>query len=179
VGTKVGTKRRQLVLYHLYTEDEPQYRKAIIRALQRRGFSAFTLMSAVGYGPGQGGSQENVVIIDVATEYSSATDKKIQAIAKDICRDNVQQSVLVVRVPAFPKLVAASRRPKSETSTLKAYLLPTSDSEPDYVGADGQPRPSRKRAAYRGKVLAGFGEWEKHLPKGAIVQGGFLRFFPD
>jgi len=138
-------------------------------------------MSAVGYGPGQGGSQENVVIINVATEYSSATDKKIQAIAKDICRDNVQQSVLVVRVPAFPKLVAASRRPKSETRTLKAYLLPTSDSEPEpeHVGVDGQRRPARKRAAYRGKVLAGFGEWEKHLPKGAIVQDGFLRFFPD
>ena len=175
----MGTKRRQLVLYRLYTEDEPHYRKAIIRALQRRGFSAFTLMSAVGYGPGQGGSQENVVIIDVATEYSSATDKKIQATAKDICRDNVQQSVLVVRVPAFPKLVAASQRPKCETSTLSACLLPASGSEPDYVGADGKPHPSRKRAAYRGKILAGFGEWERLLGTGKIVEGRIVRFFPS
>ena len=125
------------------------------------------------------------MVIWVAIDrYTKKVHKRMMAVADDICESNGpkgkgQTSVLLVRIPAYPKLVAAPRRPKGETRTSRACCLLTSDSEPDYVSVDGQPRPARKRAAYRGKGLAGFGDWEKHLPKGAIVQDGFLRFFPD
>jgi hypothetical protein len=162
-----------LVLYRLYTEDEPGYRKSVVQALQRHGFLDFTLASGVGYGPGQGGKQENVVIIDVATNYTPATDKKIQVAAKDICRDNRQQSVLIVRIPAFPKLVAAPRR-RDQTRTTLEFALMLAHEEPLYVSANG--KPARKRAAYRGKVLASFGEWNRLLPNGAVVEGRIARF---
>jgi hypothetical protein len=48
------------------------------------------------------------------------------------------------------------------------------------VGADGKPLPSRKRrAAYRGKVLASSGEWGKLLGEGNLIEGSIIRFFPD
>ena len=90
--------------------------------------------------------------------------------------------MLLVRIPAYPKLVAASRRPKDETRTLIRACLreEAPDSEPDYVGADLKPLPSRKRrAAYRGKVLASSGEWGKLLGEGNLIEGSIIRFFPD
>jgi len=173
VRTKADTKRGQVVLYRIYTQDEPVYREAIIRAFQRHGFSDLTLMSAVGYGPGQGGNQENVAVIDIATNYSPGIDRRIQAAASDICRDNRQQSVLVVRVPAYPKLVTTHRADKAITIT--SHIMRASDSDACNVGAD--ERLLRKRASYRGKILASFGAWEGLLGKGEIVQGKLVRFF--
>ena len=169
-----AAKRRQLVLYRLYTEDQPGYRKSVVQALQRHKFSHFTLASGLGFGPGQNGKQENAVIIDVVTKFSPATDKKIQGIAEDICRENKQQSVLVVRLPAFPKLIAAPLRRAQIATTCEINQMTLAADEPDFMPSDG--RPIRKRATHRGKVLASFGKWEKLLEEQAVVEGRIVRF---
>jgi hypothetical protein len=177
VRKKAVRKSWGSAFYILYTEDKPQYRKAAIRALKRQGFLHFTVLAGVGYGPGQEGMEESSVKFEVVTAYSPAKDRKIQAVARDICRDNDQQAVFVVRLPAFPKFVVAPQ--SGETVARDISHMLASHEEVDYVGADLQPRPSRKRAAYRGRVLASFGEWKKLLGEGKIVEGRIVRFFSD
>jgi hypothetical protein len=159
----------------------------VVRALRRHRFKHFTLSPGVGYGPDQGGKQENAMVIWVAIDrYTKKVHKRMMAVADDICEGNGpkgkgQTSVLLVRIPAYPKLVAAPRRPKGETiHAVTACLQLASDDGPYIVGDDGKPLPSRKRrAAYRGKVLASSGEWGKLLGEGNLIEGRIIRFFPD
>ena len=129
------------------------------------------------------------MVIWVAIDrYTRKVHKRMMAVADDICEGNGpkgkgQTSVLLVRIPAYPKLVAASRRPKDETRTSSCFCLQEASVADDYdyiVGDDGKPLPPRKRrAAYRGKVLASSGEWGKLLGEGNLIEGRIIRFFPN
>ena len=161
-------------LYRIYTEDEPGYRDTIIQALQNHGFPYFTLISAGGYGPGQDGKQENTVIIDVAMpEYTQENNKAIQAAAEEIRKNNEQQTILVVRIPAFPSFVTSQ-----DKKGARFYSISFKRNE------NGKPFIETETAV--GKILATYGEWEKLLGKtdvvpskvvkGKIVKSGIVRF---
>lgn len=179
------TKLQQSVLYRICTEDRPQFRHAIIRALRRNGFRHFTLVSTAGYGPGQRGLEEYSVVIEILVEdyRGPDTDGKIETIAGEIRRKNDQQTVLLMRIPAFHKFKVARRSSKNrqnQTHTIRHHLRRQS---PDicFADKDGRPRPPRKRASYRTKILVGLGEWKKLLGSHDAIpdSGGIIRFFPD
>jgi hypothetical protein len=170
----VAAKLEESVLYRIYTEDTPRYRQAVIRNLKRNGFPHFTLFSTDGYGPGQRGLQENTAVIEVLVEEYRGldTDREIEALAGQIRRKNKQQTVLLMRIPAFHKFKVARQRGKRRKSVTQDRV----DVISHHLWAEGRG-PARNRAAYRGKVLAGFGEWEKLLANDARVEGRIVRFF--
>jgi hypothetical protein len=160
-------------IYRIYTEDEPGYRDTIIQALQNHGFPYFTLISGVGYGPGQDEKPENTVIIDVATEYNPDKDKAIQDAAEDIRRNNEQQSIFVVRIPAFPKLVTSQEEENPKAWSISSKLAVRH--LPDIV-LDENGKPIPERATARGKIVASYGDWEKLLGNAGVVKGKIVRF---
>lgn len=174
-GFPVIEAMAQTVLYRVYTEDEPGYRDAVIQALQKHGIQYFTLMSANGYGPGQGGKQEKTVIIDVATEHSPEKEQAIHAAAEDIRRDNHQQSVLIVRIPAYRKLVTSEKQGKNVDLTIMCKeLCDVQHKAVVTVGDNGEP--VRKRATARGRIVASFGAWKPLLGNTGVAKGRVVRF---
>jgi hypothetical protein len=174
-GFPVIEAMAQTVLYRVYTEDEPGYRDAAIQALQKHGIQYFTLVPAVGYGPGQGGKQEKTVIIDVATEHSPENEQAIHAAAEDIRRDNNQQSILIVRIPAYPKLVTSEKQGKDvDLTTMYDVLCIAKDMAEVTVGDNGEP--VRKRATARGRIVASFGAWKPLLGNTGVAKGRIVRF---
>jgi hypothetical protein len=170
-GFPVIEAMAQTVLYRVYTEDEPGYRDAVIQALQKHGIQDFTLMPAYGYGPGQSGKQEKTVIIDVATEHSPENEQAIHAAAEDIRRDNNQQSVLIVRIPAYRKLVTSEKQDKNVDLTIECFEVLK---EVVTVGDNGGP--VRKRATARGRIVASFGAWKPLLGNTGVAKGRIVRF---
>jgi len=142
--------------------------------LKRNGFPHFTLFSTAGHGPGQRGLQENTVVIEVLVEEYRGpdTDGEIEALAGEIRRKNKQQTVLLMRIPAFHKFKVARQRGERRKNVTQE---PVEHVISHYLTAE--ERPARSRAAYRGKVLAGFGEWGKLLGNDAKVKGKIVRFF--
>jgi hypothetical protein len=180
------TKLNESVLYRIYTENTPPYRQTAIRALRRNGFPHFTLFSANGYGPGQRGLEEYSVVIEVLVEdyRGRDTDGKIEAIAGEIRRKNKQQTVLLMRIPAFHKFKDSHRSSKTRRTitgriTRRCAIPTPPQADVDLVDIGGRPIPPGKRASRRGRILAGFGQWEKLLGNGAVVQGSTVRFFSN
>jgi hypothetical protein len=162
----------QKVLYRVYTEDKPGYRDAVIRALHKHGIQDFTLIPAYGYGPGQDGKQENTVIVDVATEHSPENEQAIHAAAEDIRRDNNQQSVLIVRIPAYRKFVTGEKQGKNVDvlDTMEIVVKST------MAVRGGNGGPLRKRATARGRIVASFGAWKPLLGNTGVAKGRIVRF---
>jgi hypothetical protein len=128
-------------------------------------------MSADGYGPGQGGKQEKTVIIDVETEHSPEKEQAIHAAAEDIRRDNNQQSVLIVRIPAYRKLVTSEKQGKD------VDVLMTMEIENCLKAVrGGKGGPLRKRATARGRIVASFGAWKPLLGNTGVAKGRIVRF---
>jgi hypothetical protein len=165
----------QKVLYRVYTEDEPGYRDAVIRALQKHGIQHFTLIPAFGYGPGQDGKQEKTVIVDVATEHSPENEQSIHAAAEDIRRDNNQQSVLIVRIPAYPKLVTGEKQGKN-VDVLNTMEVMEVVAKSTMAVRGGNGGPLRKRATARGRIVASFGAWKPLLGNTGVAKGRIVRF---
>jgi len=126
-----------------------------------------------------------VVIEVLVTDFRGLdTDGKIEALAGEIRRKNDQQTVLLMRIPAVHKFKVARKRKETRqnlTHKLKSALrVPCASADEVYLeDVHGRPLPPGKRASRRGRILAGFGEWEKLLGGGAVVQGSIVRFFSD
>jgi hypothetical protein len=144
---------------------------AAIQALQKHGFQDFTLIRATGYGPGQDGKQEQTVIVDVATEHSPEKEQAIHAAAEDIRRDNNQQSVLIVRIPAYSKLVTGEKQGKDVD-----VLMMMDIAKSMMAVRGGKGGPLRKRATARGRIVARFGAWEPLLGNTGVAKGRIVRF---
>ena len=179
MGTKAKRKLNEYghVLYRIYTEDAN--RKAVIRALQRAEFPTlrdsrlpgFTLIPAVGYGEGQGGSMESSLVCDVVVPYNDETDERMQTVAEDIRRENADQAVvLIVRVPCVPEMIG-----KNESKDKDQGAFPFVEDAQQIrlateLGLDWRQSLAKKRV---GKIVARIGEWQKLLRrhKGLWLRG--------
>jgi hypothetical protein len=159
------------VIYQIYTQDLPRYRRMVVRVLKENGFAYFTISPPnAGYGPDQNGKQEDTMMIWVAVEnYSWRVDKRMARVAECLCEHNGpkgqgQSSVLLVRIPAYPKLVKKRRRASCNlTATVRRHCGPS------------LPAPR----ASRGKVMAAAGDWATLLPQNAELRGKIVRFLPE
>lgn len=173
------------MIYQIYTEDLPRNRKKIARALKKHGFPYCTIAgSADGYGPNQAGKQETSMMIWVAVERYSGerTDKRMERAVKEIRKKNGDQgSVLLVRIPAFPKLIGRPKRRRASSDgscsctarqTTVALPVPRMPGEGMTVSV---PRVTRAR------IMAVSGNWEKLLPKNTELRGRskIVRFLPE
>lgn len=167
-------------IYQIYTEDLPRHRKAIVRALKSHGFPYCTIAgSADGYGPDQDGKPETAMMIWVAAErYSKTADKRMERAVKEIREKNGDQgSVLLVRIPAYHKLI---RRPKRRrvlsVESCGCTARPTYEARPRMPGEGLSvpvPRPTQ------GRIMTVGGNWERLLPKNAELRGKIVRFLPE
>jgi len=155
-------------IYQIYTEDLPRYRGAVEDALRKHGFEDYTMHPAKGCGPDQDGKQEDSLVVWVAVEdWTEQVDDRMLRVKDDICEHNGQNgqgSLVLVRIPAYPKL-HKRRKPGDDQEDSKCSGVSTGTTV-------------RKRATHRGRILAGFGEWQRLLGGGAIVEGRIVRFFP-
>jgi hypothetical protein len=163
------------VIYQIYTQDLPRYRRKVVRVLKENGFAYFTISPPnAGYGPDQDGKQENTMMIWVAVEnYRRQVDKRMTRVAECLCEYNGpkgkgQSSVLLVRIPAYPKLVKKKKRASCNlTAKLTSYCRTAEWAQ------DHPPRASR------GKVIAAEGNWATLLPSNAELRGKIVRFLPQ
>lgn len=159
------------MIYQIYTQDLPRYRRKVVRVLKENGFAYFTISPPnAGYGPDQDGKQENTMMIWVAVEnYRRRVDKQMTRVAECLCEHNGpkgkgQSSVLLVRIPAYPKLVKKKKRVSCNLSSKIIRNCGTSSPAP---------------RASRGKVIAAEGNWATLLPKNAELRGKLVRFLPE
>jgi hypothetical protein len=172
------------VIYQIYTEDLPRHRKAVVRALKKHGFPYCTIAgSADGYGPDQDGKQETSMMIWVAVEkYTKQVDKRINRAVEEIREKNGDQgSVLLMRIPAYPKLFRRPTRRRT-SSVASCTARPTYEALPSYavrpsLPGEGQPFPVSR--ATRGRIMAVAGNWARLLPNNAELRGKVVRFLPE
>jgi hypothetical protein len=160
------------MIYQIYTEDLPRHRKAVVRALKNHGFPYCTIAgSADGYGPDQGGKPETSMMIWVAVpRYTKRVEKRMRQAVEAIRDKNGDQgSVLVVRIPAYPKLIIRPKRRRA--SSVDTHTATISNKL-----SGGPPVAAR---ATRGRIMAVGGNWEKLLPKNAELRGKIVRFLPE
>jgi hypothetical protein len=136
------------VLYRIYTQDRDDYRDQIIQSLERRGIPDFTLAPAIGYGPGQGGEEEETAIIEVAADDSHRSATRIRGVVDDIRRNNAQQAVLVMCIPVTYSLVTSEEENQLRLP-IEGILQPQSQQEDKFV-----KKPS---------IVARSGKWEMLL----------------
>jgi len=154
----------QQVVFRIFTEDNPTYRHACVRILSEHGFPHSTVVGGTGYGPDQGGKPEHSLVLDIAVEkYSSATQKRMVVAVEEICRQNRQISVLLVRIPATIRLV---RSPEAGYYEKRPSFWGRRESKP--------PEPD-----YRGRIIFASGDWKKLLKPelNAIRRGMVVGFF--
>jgi hypothetical protein len=168
------------IVFRIFTEDLPVYRKEVIGVLREHGFPDYTFVRGRGNGPDQSGL-ENSLVLDVAVQdYSPAVEERMVAAVERICERNGpprperpeggQGSVMLVRIPADVQFI--SRNKEAGYKRLKPV--------PFWGRREYQlQRPPRPEPNYRGKILFESGDWKKVLnPElGLVRRGRVVGFF--
>jgi hypothetical protein len=165
-----------MVAYEIFTEDLPDYRHTVERALRDNGFEEFTISyDALGYGPHQDGKPEKSmrILVAIIADFTAQVDERMMRVKDHIHKYNGpkgQTAVMVIRFLADVKMHIREeddgRRtpdsPAEQVSVLRCKLEPA--------------RPARVR---RGRIVAAGGSWKSLLPGNTGVRGKIVRFLPE
>lgn len=160
--------------YEIFTEDLPDYRHTVERALRDNGFEDFTISyDALGYGPEQGGKPEKsmrVLVAVLAGAFTPQMDERMVRVKDHIHKHNGpngQNAVMVIRFPADVKMHfrEGKEEPAKEMSITRV------------VSHKLEPaRPARVR---RGRIVAAAGSWKGLLRGNTEIRGKIVRFLPE
>lgn len=158
-----------MVVYQILTEDLPEYRETVERALKDNGFEDFTIVhDALGYGPYQGGRPENSMLIVVAV----IGDYVEQDVAERMMR--VKDHIHAHNGPKGQDAVLMMRYPAEGKMHVRVHLWSTDRWE--WLAANFGHYLRGGNA--EGRIVAAAGDWKRLLPKNAELRGEIVRFLP-
>jgi hypothetical protein len=159
-----------MVIYQIVTEDLPDYRHTVERALMDNGFEEFTIChNALGYGPYQDGKPENsmMILVAILRDYvEQDVEERMMRVKDRIHEQNGpkgQEAVLLARYPADGKM------------HVRVALYSTDSGE--WLVANFEHYLRGRKA--EGRVVAAAGDWKRLLPKNAELRGKIVRFLPE
>jgi hypothetical protein len=167
-----------MVAYEIFTEDLPDYRHTVERALRDNGFEDFTISyDALGYGPHQDGKPEKSmrILVAIIADFTAQVDERMMRVKDHIHKYNGPMGQTAVMVIRFPADVKMHIREEDE-----GRRTPDTDSAAGIVWTNISHKlePARPARVRRGRIVAAAGGWKRLLPGNTEVRGKIVRFLP-